>query len=123
MPPAESDPLKDLERHDTEPPEPDDDDDQDDDQDDDDGDDLDNDEGKDPDDLDDTLDERRDVVVSNAESQIGVPDTKPFYESALPGVGSHSWPKHWCGVFCLWALHMTGLARSWVWEFKPAEKK
>jgi len=67
--------------------------------------------------------DHRELVVGYAAGQVGVTDPSPYYESALPGAARHSWPKHWCGIFCLWALHEAGLALDWEWDFKPAEKK
>lgn len=58
----------------------------------------------------------RPMVVGYASNQVGTTDATPYYESALPGVPRHSWPKHWCGIFCLWALHQAGLALDWEWR-------
>ena len=68
-------------------------------------------------------DDARGLVVGYAASQIGCKNPTPYYESAGLGTDPAQWPKHWCGIFCLWALHQAGLGLDWEWDFKPAERK
>lgn len=58
------------------------------------------------------LDDTRDRIVAWAESQEGLSDPSPYWQSALD---TPKGPKSWCGAFVLTALHKAGLATSSRW--------
>ena len=58
----------------------------------------------------------RELVLGFARGQCTVTDPDPYYADACRELDRRDWPTHWCGIFCLWALHQAGLALDWQWE-------
>lgn len=61
------------------------------------------------------MDPRRAEVVRIARAELGPGDVETYWRDA---VQDSKWPGGlaWCGIFCLWALHQAGLAKSVKWK-------
>lgn len=55
-------------------------------------------------------------VVRAGMSRLDTKGSSMYWANVLPGLPRTSWPPNWCGAFCLWALHIAGLAKKWNWE-------
>lgn len=56
----------------------------------------------------------RDLVVSVASQNLGATDPTPFWRDVLGPAAKY--PKHWCGAFGLYCLHVAGIAKDVGWQ-------
>jgi hypothetical protein len=64
--------------------------------------------------------ELRQALCSLAASQEGAVGAEKYWKEVLPKDWQGPYPRHWCGGFSLWCLHIS-LGCTWLWEFgKPS---
>jgi hypothetical protein len=64
--------------------------------------------------------ELRARVATAAANEKGARDANRYWREVLDPSWKGPYPKHWCGAFALWALHV-GLHCTWLWCMNPRQ--
>ena len=64
----------------------------------------------------DARDVKRAEVLDIARHELGAGRPELYWSDVLGADWKGPPPKHWCGAFCLWALHAAGLAKDVRWN-------
>lgn len=62
------------------------------------------------------MNEKRQLVVDIARSQLGKRDPGVYWSAVLPKEARPPYPRYWCGAGYLWCLHQAGLATDVRWR-------